>query len=244
MSGFVKHNIRHLSPSSLNLFHAEPAFWVLKYLYGHRDQAGPAAHRGTAVEAGLDALWVGATLPEAILAAEKNFELNLQGELSDAIDDERDAIGHMLTQAAGATKSLDKPVSKQVRVEAQVEGVDVPIMGYIDYLMPNYLIDLKTTHRLPSEPKPEHLRQVALYSACKGIPAKLLYVTTKKHAVYSPSKQDLDAAYRQLCRIARSVAKTLDVSATREEVAEFFTPNLDSFYWKDEASKVKASEVY
>src|SRR4051812_8609600 len=43
---------RH-SPSSLNLFCASPAMWVVERVLGHRMPVGVPAHRGTAVEAGV-----------------------------------------------------------------------------------------------------------------------------------------------------------------------------------------------
>src|SRR5918993_2226628 len=43
---------RH-SPSSLNLFCASPAMWVLERVLGKRQPVGVPAHRGAAVEAGV-----------------------------------------------------------------------------------------------------------------------------------------------------------------------------------------------
>ena len=45
--------IEHHSPSSLNLFCASPAMFVLEKVLGRRQPVGAPAHRGTAVEDGV-----------------------------------------------------------------------------------------------------------------------------------------------------------------------------------------------
>ena len=65
MSGLQQHGIEHLSPSSLNLFAAEPALWVMERLLGHRSSPGCAAHRGTAAEAGIEIGLINPDLPVA-----------------------------------------------------------------------------------------------------------------------------------------------------------------------------------
>ena len=53
MNAFQQHGIAHLSPSSLNLFAAQPALFVMEKLLKKRGGVGCAAHRGTAAEAGI-----------------------------------------------------------------------------------------------------------------------------------------------------------------------------------------------
>ena len=44
MSGYAQHGIEHVSASSLNLWAAEPALWVMERLLRLRSPVGPAAH--------------------------------------------------------------------------------------------------------------------------------------------------------------------------------------------------------
>ena len=53
MTAFARHGIDHLSASSVNLFIAQPALWCASYLMKKRPPVGPAAHRGTAIECGV-----------------------------------------------------------------------------------------------------------------------------------------------------------------------------------------------
>jgi hypothetical protein len=50
MNGFALHGLDHLSATSLNLYAAAPALWVVEKLLRRRAPVGCAAHRGTAVE--------------------------------------------------------------------------------------------------------------------------------------------------------------------------------------------------
>ena len=61
--------------------------WVARYLAGI-SEASPAMWRGTAVEAGLAALWRGGSIAHARTAACNTFELNALGEVTDEIDAE------------------------------------------------------------------------------------------------------------------------------------------------------------
>ena len=53
MNPFAKYGIEHLSPSQCNLFVASPAMYVMERCLKLRSPVGAAAHRGTAVEAGV-----------------------------------------------------------------------------------------------------------------------------------------------------------------------------------------------
>ena len=52
--GFYIHEIEHVSASSLNLWAAEPALWVLERLLKVRSPVGNAAHLGTATELAVE----------------------------------------------------------------------------------------------------------------------------------------------------------------------------------------------
>ena len=46
----------------------------------------------------------------------------------------------------------------------QLDDLPIPIIGYIDFLFDNTIVDLKTTARIPSKPTEAQKRQMALYS--------------------------------------------------------------------------------
>jgi hypothetical protein len=74
-SSFERHSIDHLSASSLNLWAAEPALWVMERLLGRRSPTSAVAARGKAVEQGIHVGLVDADREVAacIAAAEAAF---------------------------------------------------------------------------------------------------------------------------------------------------------------------------
>ena len=50
MNPFERHGIGHLSASSINLYAAQPAIWVMQRLLKKAGPVGAAAHRGTAAD--------------------------------------------------------------------------------------------------------------------------------------------------------------------------------------------------
>lgn len=241
MNPFEKHNIKHLSPSSLNLFRAAPARWIASYLFNIRDGAGPAAWRGIAVEAGLEQALYKTGGFDPLKTALENFEANAQGEISDDIDKERAVIPGMLEQACKAFSDWPVPTAKQMKIEHWFDGVSVPLIGYIDFIFEDCLVDLKTTKALPSAPKAAHCRQVALYEAARKQPAKLAYVTAKKHAIY-----DVETApyLAELRRDALTLQSLLDKCDTPQDAASITPLDLDSFYWSDLGHANRAIEIW
>jgi hypothetical protein len=239
MNPFERHGIKRLSPSSLNLWQGEPALWVLKYLHKMRDDAGPAAKRGQAVEAGLDHFLAGNTdVQFCMTSALDNFALNTGGVIDDDHDEERNAIPLMLEQAMAACKDAPRLLARQVAIETWLDGIDVPVIGYCDYVLEDgAIIDLKTTHRMPSSPKNDHVRQVAVYQKARQAPVSLLYVTTKKFSRMRISQDDCDTAIADMTRVARSLQSILSVCETADDAKRFVAPDFSKFYWNEETRK-------
>lgn len=236
MNAFARHGIKHLSPSSLNLWANEPAMYVLKYLHGLKDDVGPSAKRGTAVEAGLDVFLLDrqATIEQCTQVAINNFRLNTGGVIDDDHDKEAALIQPMLTQAIGALRLAPPLLGRQLSIETWIDGIPVPIIGFLDYVFEDHsILDLKTTARLPSAPRPDHIRQVSIYAHARQAPVSLLYVTPVKHARYHASADQVAEGLAEVTRIAKTLARVLSASDTAADVAEFVTPNFDSFYWND-----------
>ena len=244
MSVFDRHGITHLSASSINLYRAEPALWVMRYLFGVKDEAGPGAWRGTAVEAGVDlVLYKNCPDDEAIDTAMQSFEIKAQGDLDEKVVKERESIPAFVRQAAKLLRPLGEPVARQFKVEHWLDGIDVPVIGYVDYLWPDKLLDLKTTLRMPSAPREDHAAQVVLYADATERPAGIAYVTPAKGIIYPSLMLDATAARRSMLLGARAIRGMLSRIDSKEQAAEMFSPDLSSFYWTD-ATKAVAAEIW
>lgn len=239
MNPFEKFGLRHLSPSSLNGFLANPALWVGKYLLGWSDDPGPSARRGQAIEAGLDmALFKLGDEKSQEAATLKSFADLTNGIADEAHEKERENLVPMLHQARIALKDYSLPLSRQMKVEFWADGVEVPIIGYYDLLFQNEGIDLKTTLRIPSEMRPEHKRQLALYSKTKDVPFTALYVSPKKSSMLTLPPSEVDGCVGELVMAARAVQHLLRKSDNPLEAAKFYAPDYGHFHWSDETKKL------
>lgn len=249
MNPFEIHELEHLSPSSINLFAASPAVFVLEKCLKRRQPVGAAAHRGTAVEAGI-ASWFETPNADGYAAAIEHAEAEfrrltaLSGDPRKA--KEAEGIADMVKTGLGELAPYGKPSRMQGRVEHKVEGLAVPIIGFFDFAWDEtgILLDLKTTHRVPSQTSTSHARQVALYRAAMGdnLEARISYVSTKKAVTYRlENARDHIAA---LERIALTIQRFLALSTDPFELAGFVAPDVDSFYLADPAARQAAFEVW
>lgn len=251
MNAFEKHGIDHLSASHINLFIAQPAMWAASYLLKRRTAVGPAAHRGTAIECGVEQ---GLFDPEMPVAACQDAALAKYHSLTrlsadPRIEKERDCIAPSVEIALAELRQYGVPDqaegSRQHRIEILLPGVPVPFIGFLDLLFPQHgmLVDLKTTARIPSEISDAHARQGAIYHAAKGNhQVRFAYVSAKKIAVYV-----LDRAEDHLASVvsaARAIENFLTLSDDAERLTRCFAPDLSSFYWGDASARTLANEIW
>lgn len=228
---FEHHGIAHLSPSSLGLYRSAPALWVLRYLYGVRDESGPYAARGKAVEAAVAAILMeNASDDAAIDLAMSVFERDAGGEISPEVNRERLAIPEMVRRAAPLFRKLGRPVACQWRIEMRLDDIEVPILGYADFVYEPFVLDLKTTFAIPSVPRADHAVQIAFYAAALSLRPGLVYVSPKKTACFSHNSINVETACRLLRQSAHAVRAMLTATATREAAAALFVP-VDDFRW-------------
>jgi len=233
MNPFERHGITHLSASSLGLYRDQPAAWVCRYLLRVKDEAGPGAWRGTATEAGMDMYLFGQ--PEnATKAMHLAFEERAAGVADDKTVKERQALPMFLTQARLALEGKGTPLTRQSKIKIEIPGLVVPIIGFSDWQWADVGRDLKTTWALPSNPKPEHIDQMAIYMEATGKPFELVYVTPKKHAIYPISQQQAAEGMARVRRGALAIQHMLGKVDSGEDALRLYTPDYSSFYWSAE----------
>lgn len=240
---FARHGIRHLSPSSLALYRTAPALFVLRYLYGVRDESGAFAARGKAVEAAVASMVMeNASDAAAIELAMSVFERDALGELSEEVNKERLAIPEMVRRAAPLFRKLGRPVGCQWRTKVQLDGIEVPILGYADFVYEEFVLDLKTTFAIPSMPRADHAVQVAFYAAALSLRPGLIYVSPRKTACFGHNSIDVDAGHRLLRQSAHAVRAVLAAAPTREAAAALFVP-VNDFRWSP-TTRTAAEKVW
>ena len=244
---FSAYGIQHLSPSSCNLFEASPAAFVMQKCMKTSSEVGAAAHRGTSVEAGIvHGLTTGAHVQECMQVASKEFWRLTALSIDPRRDKEDAAVPEMVKVGLEELKAYGKPTSTQGKIEYHVEDLAVPLIGYYDLQWDDkkILIDLKTTHALPSKISNKHARQVALYCAAKGgdVDGRLTYVTPKKAATYR--LENISEHVKSLERIALTIQNFLSISDDPRVLARYCVPDRDSFYFSDPDTRKMAWDIW
>jgi hypothetical protein len=232
----VKHKIYHHSASSLNLFEKSPWLYSLKYLGKYRTPPAPKPARGTAVEHGLTELLAGRNMVEAVGVAYDQYDSEI-GPMVDPMGEQRRLIEPMLERAWKIYERAPVPLAVQLHITHQMEGVDLPLDGYIDYVFPHPMgiDDLKTTEAIPRRgPRWDNVRQVALYSVHQGKPARLVYVSAKDSLVYDIGETEIQRAYAELRNIALSCQFFLSRMDNVAEALKMFAPSRDACYTDEE----------
>jgi len=230
MTPFERHGIGHLSPSSLALYRAAPALWVLRYLFGVHNDVTAYAWRGKAIETAAEAVIEGASDDQAVAAAIQAFEKDAGGEIAPEIDRERHAIPSMVRQAAPIFLELGSPLARQRRIEVWIDGIEVLIIGYADFVYDPVVIELKTTYAIPSSPRFDHCIQIVTYADALRLLPGLLYISPKRRAVHGANSIDAIAARRTLRLSAFAIRALLAAAKTKEAAAAFFVP-VDDYRW-------------
>jgi len=248
MSPFERYGIEHLSPSSCNTFSAAPAAFILQKCMKRSNPVGPAAHRGTSVETGI--AW-GLQYPDASdeeCIAKTREQFNILNALSTdgRIDKEANALADMVKTGLRELRPYGVPSSMQGHVSHAVEGLSVPLIGYYDFewAHKNVLIDLKTSHTIPSKIKLPHARQVSLYKKVRGekLSARITYCAPKKVATYE--LENFEQHLSALERICLTIQKFLSISDDPLELASLVVPDVDSFYYNDPVTRQEVFEVW
>lgn len=226
---FARHGISHLSPSSLNLWRNSPGIWALKYLLKISDGGSPAMWRGSAVEAGKTAILRGVDLAGAVKIARDHFDQEAAGEIRDDIASERVIIEPILAQLA-EWKAPGPLNAAQLKVEHYIhEAVSVPVIGYLDFGFDGIDVDLKTTKAMPSQPRPDHARQVSLYRAARNRRGALLYVTPKKMAQYEIDDTTMNASLASMRNDAVALSRFLASQPDAESAARALPIDTDHY---------------
>lgn len=250
MNAFEDHGLTHLSASQVNTWINAPSLWLMEKLLGKRGQMGCAAHRGTAAEAGISAgLFDHAMSEEDCVAVALPVYDRLTALSGDPKRDaERAVIPGMIRQGL-ALREHGKPIrpneGDQHKVEIRLEGVSVPVIGYLDWLYPDEVLDLKTTMRVPSSMSETHLRQASIYkTAHMDKRVRFFYTSDKKSEKHTLTREQYDSSMRQLTLAAQRLERFLGLSKDARELAAIIPHSSESFYFSDATTKANAVEVY
>jgi hypothetical protein len=246
MNAFERHGITHLSASSINLFAAAPALWVMERLLNKRGPASIVAHRGAAAEHGIAYGLLHPDAPPEDCQARAVAEFDRLTALSSdpKREAERAAVSGIVTTGLAELRQYGIPDATQQRVDLTIPGVAVPIVGYADFVWQKHgvLVELKTQLKLASAITASHGRQAAIYAAATNYETRVAYVTPAKCGVY---RLDNAAEHIQAVgAIASRMEALLSVSTDPAKIAGLVVPDYDSFYWSHPVTRAMGREVF
>lgn len=229
----------NVSPSKLNLFRNSPSMFVCRYGYNRKQQTSPAMWRGIYVEdAVVEVLTQKKEIEQAVKDAQAKFK-EKYFVFDEKCDREFKAMDGMIHKSCEALEDFGVPEfedGRQKKIEIDIDGGDWSIkgVGYLDLVFPNgQIIDLKTTHAVPSSMSPDHMLQRAFYhTAYSNYQVRFLYVSKNKAAFL----EDGDTA--NIMNEAKHTIKQLDsfCDILSPDQARKSIPIDSSFYWFGEDS--------
>ena len=250
----IKEDFKH-SFSSGTKFSKSPCEWLCNYGLKLRSSGSPAMTRGLLSEFGAyykikrgmqqkdDKAF-----SKVIKHKFKKFKyLDAEKEIDNAIE-----IAKQFEKVL-YERQLRDIVGYQSEMVKKLDGLKYPVRAFTDFEFANIIVDAKSTLRMPSYPKPDHLRQQALYSKLYGKPTALLYATppkkkdskAKSTMYYELNESDIENGYKEIFNHFKSLENYIIKCDNNLEEAIKITPlNTDPnpFAWdiniKQEAEKV------
>ncbi|MGB6538635.1 MAG: PD-(D/E)XK nuclease family protein [Xanthobacteraceae bacterium] len=254
--GFSRHGIEHLSASSLNLWAAEPAIWVMERLLGLRSPQLALMARGKAVEDGVHAGLIDKSVPveKCIERALATYDREMTLNPDERRTSERESIPGYVEHGLNELRQYGVPSAYQDRVELRLDDVAVPIIGFIDWRFDDHglIVDLKTSERLPSAISPSHARQGAIYARAHGnYGMRFAYVKPtvgKKDGravvVYELDRGEIDRQLAALRQIAIRLERILNLSSDPRELCGLIVPDYERFHWNNPITRARGAEIF
>ena len=250
--------VYHFSPSQLN---RPLANWMFEYVYLSKEKrreivVGENAAFGTAVHTVIQAVVChGQDIDEATEEAMTGYDFHP----ANFSDDKRDKFRELIPAASSVGIDLLSPsfagAQEERKIELMLDGVLVPVMGYVDLFKDGLLAEIKTKAprkgmikkdgtrswakaSLPKEPQWEHVMQAAVYWKATGATPNIAYVSAEDGVIFSPDNCDkmsqdaLNFAIEEIRRKAITRQNLLAVSTDPKVLAGLMEPDFNHpFYW-------------
>ena len=250
--------VYHFSPSQLN---RPLANWMFDYVYLSKDKrreiiVGENAAFGTAVHQVIQAaVCHGQDIDGAVEEALTGYDLHPANSSQDKRDKFRELIPDASSVGIDLLSPLFSGAQEERKIELMLDGVLVPVMGFVDLFKDGSLAEIKTKAprqgmvkkdgtrswtkaSLPKEPVWEHILQAAVYWKATGAAPNIAYVSSVEGVIYNPdncekmSEDVLNFAIEEIRRKAITRQNLLSVSTDPKTLAGLMEPDFNHpFYW-------------
>ena len=269
MDNLMKAGLTHFSASQLN---KPVANWMFQYVYLNSEQrkqiiVGENAALGTAAhEAIQNVLCHGQEIENAIEHALFEFDFHPANKSQEKRIKFREILPDMVRTGVDAMAGEFGGGEDEVRIELELDGVALPIVGYVDIMTEGRFAEIKTKaprqgakkkdgtrgwskSSMPKEPVWEHVLQAAIYHKATGVEPNIVYVSAEDTAIYNPENcEKLSETYlsyaidevRRKCILRQNL---LAISSDPKVLAGLLEPDFGSFWW-DEETIGEAKELW
>ena len=152
------------------------------------------------------------------------------------------------------------------RIEVSLDGIDVPVIGYIDLVSSDSFCEMKSKSprrgqvkkdgtrgyskaSIPAVPEYNHLCQTAIYKEATGLVPTIAYVAEHDAVLFTPDNCDelkpagLAHYLEEIRCKAMRWQNLLKISTDPKVLAGIVEPDFTSFYW-DEETMQEARELW
>lgn len=267
---FASVGLHHFSPSQLNM---PLPNWIFDYIYLSKEsrrekKVGENAAFGTSVHDAVQAILChGQSFEDAIDAAVMAFDFHPADESAEKREKYREMISPAVESGVELLSGSFSGAREEEKISITLEGVAIPIIGYIDLINDGVFCECKTkAHRMgkiknngerswvkpsmPNQPEWNHLQQVAVYWKATGFTPTMAYISAEGSTLFTPENCDhlkddmLSHALEQIRQKAIIRQNLIGVSTNPKVLAGLMEPAFDHpFYWNHQF-KEDAKELW
>ena len=233
---FFNHDIFWLSHSSMSTWIQSPSKYIAEKLFKISGDSSASMHRGTSIEHALAQRYYDGIYDQDVAESKFNELCNFGGvDFGDAKRHKENIELKNYGSVVNRNFKYENLEAYQEKVEIQLEALPIPIIGYIDFVFADTVVDLKTTARMPSKASASNKRQLSIYAMhYKDKKSEVFYASPKEHKIFEITKQDIEIYQKQVRYIAMSIMKFLSISSDKEELASMVLPDVDDWKWSEE----------
>jgi CRISPR/Cas system-associated exonuclease Cas4 (RecB family) len=240
---FSRFGIKHLSATSMLQFRNDPALGIVYLVLGIREAGSPAMHRGTAVDEAIGSLLtqsIEPNLDQLKRAATNKYRSLIEDDPEHFngryVEQELRVLLRCLEVCFPLMRSWERPYAYQQEITLKIEGIEVPVRGFIDLLYPSEVRELKSTVKPKREITRDHAFQVSTYAMAihqetgEWPEACVDYITPD--ALQSYALDNVEAKAQEVVQTAFTIRTLLASSKDEATLQKSVQPDFSRWVWK------------
>ena len=224
-------------------FRNDSALGIVYLVLGIREAGSPAMHRGTAVDEAIGSLLTQSTEPD--LNQLKRTATNKYRALIESdpehfngryVEQELRVLLRCLDVCFPLMCSWEQPSAYQKEIYLQIEGIEIPVRGFIDLLYPSEVRELKSTVKPKREITQDHVFQVSTYAMAiqqetgEWPEACVDYITPD--SLQSYALDNVEAQAREVVDTASKIRTLLAAAKDESALRKSVQPDFSRWIWK------------